>query len=93
MLAIATDPAPELLLLDEPASGIDRNGLTLFYDKLLELKHQEDMSILMVSHDLSCLRRYADQALLLDGGAPAAQGPPDQVLASTAFTQIFGLGA
>ncbi len=91
MLAIATDPVPELLVLDEPASGIDRNGLSLFYEKLKELKTQQDLSILLVSHDFQSLHAQADRLLLLDGTV-RAQGTPAEVLASDAYRALFGGG-
>ena len=52
LLAVATHPAPDLLIRDEPVSGIDSNGMSVFYEKLGALKRERDMAILMVSHDL-----------------------------------------
>ena len=66
LLAVATHPAPELLILDEPVSGIDSNGMSVFYEKLGALKRERDMAILMVSHDLHYVAQYADKMLLLD---------------------------
>ena len=91
MLAIATDPVPELLLLDEPASGIDRNGLDLFYENLTDLKTKKDLSILLVSHDLYNIAEVADQILLVDGTLKAS-GSPTEVMRSDAYAQIFGGG-
>ncbi len=90
MLAMATDPVPELLVLDEPASGIDRNGLRLLYEKLHTLKQQQDMSILMVSHDFAFLKTFADRVVLLEDGAVLTQGAPSEVLASEDFSRVFG---
>ena len=59
-------PTPDLLILDEPVSGVDQSGLQEFYDLLDTLKTQEDMVILMVSHDLPYVRRHADKVLVLD---------------------------
>lgn len=76
LLANAIDPAPELLLLDEPASGLDETAVKQFEAVLLELKRSSGTSALMVSHDLAQVRRVADQVTLLDrvvhrSGAPA----------------------
>ncbi len=89
LLAAATLPTPDLLILDEPVSGVDQSGLQEFYELLDILKTQEDMVILMVSHDLSYVRRHADKVLLLDKTVQAF-GTPETVFASDAFCRLFG---
>ena len=66
LLAIATKPLPNLLILDEPVSGIDVNGIKDFYEIINRLKTKYDMSIILVSHDLELVRKYADKVILLD---------------------------
>jgi len=66
LLALALDPIPDLLLLDEPMSGIDQNGLDLFYQILSEIKSSYDLSIILVSHDLDYVRTFADRVILLN---------------------------
>ena len=56
LLSIATKPVPNLLILDEPVSGIDKNGTRDFYEIVGALKKKYDMSILMVSHDLELVK-------------------------------------
>jgi zinc transport system ATP-binding protein len=68
LLANAIDPAPELLLLDEPSSGLDEPAVRTLEDILGELKRSAGTGVLLVSHDLSQARRIADQVSLLDGG-------------------------
>ena len=89
LLALAMNPAPDLLVLDEPVSGIDRNGLKMFLDTLLDLKHSHHMAILLVSHDLRLVREYADQVILLDKSV-LAQGRASEVFASPEFSAVFG---
>ena len=89
LLAVATLPHPDLLILDEPVSGVDNTGLKRFYALLDTLKETDDMVILLVSHDLDYVRRRADRVILLDGEVRAA-GAPDEVFASEAFHQAFG---
>jgi zinc transport system ATP-binding protein len=77
LLANAIDPAPELLLLDEPASGLDETAVKQFEEVLLELKRSCGTAVLMVSHDLAQVRRLADSVTLIDRevhrtGTPAA---------------------
>ncbi len=87
LLAIATRPHPDMLVLDEPVSGVDRAGLQLFYE-LLERLRQDDMVILLISHDLDFVRRHADRVVLLDRRV-LASGSPADVFSSTAFSQAF----
>ena len=87
LLAIATLPKPDLLILDEPVSGVDRAGLQQFYSLLERLK-AEDMIILLVSHDLPYVRRAADRVVLLDQTVLQA-GKPEDVFASEAFHRAF----
>ena len=89
LLALAMNPAPDLLVLDEPVSGIDRNGLKMFLDTLLNLKQAHHMAILLVSHDLRFVREYADHVILLDKSV-LAQGSAREVFASPEFSAVFG---
>lgn len=89
LLSIACEPVPNLLLLDEPVSGIDRNGMELFYNNINMLKKNYDLAMILVSHDLDYVKRYADNVILLDRTV-LAQGTPAQVFASPAFHEIFG---
>ncbi len=66
LISIATKPTPNLLILDEPVSGIDRNGTKDFYEMISKLKTEYDMSIILVSHDLELVKKYADKVILLD---------------------------
>ena len=89
LLAMAIDPLPDLLILDEPVSGVDITGLDMFYKKVSELRHQYHMAILLVSHDLSLIKSYADRIALMDRTI-IAQGTPDEVYQTKAFKDIFG---
>ena len=92
LLALALHPSPDLLVLDEPVSGVDRNGLKLFLDTVTQLKETRHIAILLVSHDLRLVREYADYVVLLDRNV-LAQGSPEEVFSSAAFSDIFGAGA
>ncbi len=88
LLTIACTPVPNLLLLDEPVSGIDKNGRELFYKLLADLKKSYDLSIILVSHDLDLMAQYADDVVLIDKTVTAI-GTPEEVMASEAFKQTF----
>ena len=89
LIAIATKPVPNLLILDEPVSGIDRNGTKDFYEILSNLKKQYDMSIILVSHDLDLVKKYADRVILLDKEV-VKEGTAEEVFKSDEFIERFG---
>ncbi|OFZ39152.1 MAG: hypothetical protein A2504_05300 [Bdellovibrionales bacterium RIFOXYD12_FULL_39_22] len=65
-LALALTPLPNLLLLDEPLSAIDAKSADDFYQLLNRLKSSFDLSIIMVSHDIYRVAKYADRMIRLD---------------------------
>ena len=88
LLALALEPLPNILILDEPLSGVDVEGMETLMDMLDEIRKTYDLSILMTTHDFSTLSRYADQVVLIDH-AVVAKGTPEEVLSSEAFSRIF----
>lgn len=91
MLSIAVTPMPDLLILDEPVSGIDENGVRDFYRLVDEMKHKHDLAVLLVSHDLELVRKYADKVVLLDNTI-LCQGTPSEVFENDSFKKVFGGG-
>ena len=90
LLALALEPIPNILILDEPLSGVDIEGMENLMDMLDEIRKNYDLSILMTTHDFSMLDRYADQVVLIDRGI-RIQGTPDAVLNSEEFNRAFHL--
>lgn len=88
LLALALEPLPNILILDEPLSGVDVEGMSNLMDMLDEIRKTYDLSILMTTHDFSMLHRYADQVVLIDRGVKI-QGSPEIVLDSEAFRIAF----
>jgi zinc transport system ATP-binding protein len=91
LLALALEPLPNILILDEPLSGVDVEGMANLMDMLDEIRKTYDLSILMTTHDFTTLERYADQVILIDKTI-LAQGKPRDVLDSEAFHQVFHRG-
>jgi zinc transport system ATP-binding protein len=79
LLANAIDPVPELLLLDEPATGLDESAAQKLEEILLQLRNDEGTGVLMVSHDLAHARRIGDQVTLIDK-VVRLTGPPGRIL-------------
>jgi len=88
LLALALDPIPDLLLLDEPVSGIDHNGLELFYETVSALREEYDLTVILVSHDLDMVQRYADRVVLLNQ-CILKVGSPDEVFDSQSFYDTY----
>lgn len=89
MLSLALSPMPDILLLDEPVSGVDRNGLKSFYQLVSALRRDYDITILLITHDLDIAAQYADRVVLIDRGI-AAQGSVEEVYNNPKFTETFG---
>jgi len=88
LLALALEPIPNILILDEPLSGVDVEGMEVLMDMLDEIRQNYDLSILMTTHDFAMLPRYADQVVLINHGI-VCQGTPVEVLGSESFRNVF----
>jgi branched-chain amino acid transport system permease protein len=77
--ALATDPA--LLLLDEPAAGLRHHEKRALAEVLRQLK-AEDMSLLLVEHDMDFLMGLADRVVVMEFGTKLMEGTPAEVQAS-----------
>ncbi len=88
LLALALEPIPNILILDEPLSGVDVEGMETLMDMLDEIRQTYDLSILMTTHDFAMLPQYADQVVLIDRGI-LQQGTPLEVLGSEDFRKVF----
>jgi len=89
LLTLALEPVPDLLLMDEPVSGIDPRGIELFYQMISDLRQQYDMSIILVSHDLGLVSRYSDRIIFLNRTFYVV-GTPGEVFSNPTVIQTFG---
>lgn len=90
LLALALEPQPELLLLDEPAAGIDFKSQQKFYDLIAELNRASGVTVLLVSHELSMVNRHAHHVLCLTDGKIHCEGPPQAILTPENLAKVFG---
>ena len=89
LLALALHPDPELLLLDEPAAGIDIKGQEKFYDLLSRLNQERGVTILLVSHEMTVVSKHAHHVLCLKDGRIHCQGPPREITGDV-LQDVFG---
>jgi zinc transport system ATP-binding protein len=90
LLALALEPRPELLLLDEPAAGIDFREVHRFHDLILDLNARTGVTILLVSHDISMVSKMAHHVLCLQDGQIECEGTPGEVLTGEMLARTFG---
>ena len=90
LLALALEPVPHILILDEPLSGVDIEGEHQLLEMLDELRTKYDLSILLSTHDFATLGQFADKVILLNKKV-LKSGPPEEILASPEFYETFHL--
>jgi len=90
LLALALEPVPHILILDEPLSGVDIEGEHQLLEMLDELRTRYDLSILFSTHDFATLEQFADKVILLNKRVLKA-GKPEDVLCSQEFYDSFHL--
>lgn len=89
LLALALTPQPDILLLDEPASGVDVQGLALFYELVKKLRDTSDISIIMVTHDITGIAVIADRMIILNHRV-IADDTPGAILENPSLVNELG---
>jgi branched-chain amino acid transport system ATP-binding protein len=91
-IARALAAAPRLLLLDEPAAGLNPQETAALMALLQDLQQHHDLAILLIEHDMKFVMHLCQQLTVLDHGLIIAQGPPDLVRSHPRVIQAY-LGA
>jgi microcin C transport system ATP-binding protein len=81
-MALANDPA--LLIADEPTTALDVTIQAQILDLLVRLKAERSLALLLITHDLQIVRRYADRVCVMKDGAIVESGRAAQVFAAPA---------
>ena len=86
--AIVTEP--KIILYDEPTAGLDPISSTLIEDYIVRLKNETNAASIVVTHQMSTIRRTSDDVLMLYNGKVVFSGSPDELCAEqTAYTKQF----
>jgi zinc transport system ATP-binding protein len=89
LLASALIGRPTVLLFDEPTAGVDEPGEERLYEMIRRLQQTQGLTLLLVSHELSVVYRYATNVLCLSREEPCF-GPPEEILTPERIAQVYG---
>jgi zinc transport system ATP-binding protein len=89
LLAFALLGAPTVLLFDEPTSGVDEPGQERLYETIHRLQSERGLTVLLISHELSLVARFASAVLCL-GRDPPCFGPPEEILTPAVIEEVYG---
>ncbi|SJN26321.1 ABC transporter ATP-binding protein [Psychrobacter sp. JB385] len=97
MIAMALAQQPDILIADEPTTALDVTLQHEILELLDDLKHQHNMAMVLISHDLNLVRRYSDEVIVMRQGQTIEQGPtaavfnqPQAEYTRTLIQQDFG---
>ena len=83
---------PSVLVLDEPAAGLDPAGRRSFLQLIARLHKQEGLTVVMVSHNMDDLAAMCDRVLVMNEGCLQSVGAPSQVFLNVEGLRSIGLG-
>ncbi|MCC1491703.1 ABC transporter ATP-binding protein [Cognatishimia sp. F0-27] len=91
MIAMALANGPDLLIADEPTTALDVTIQAQILDLLADLKQDEDMSLLFITHDLGIVRKIADKVCVMKDGEIVEAGPTAEIFANPQhpYTQML----
>lgn len=84
---------PEVLILDEPTAGLDPKGRDEILDEISALHRDRHMTIILVSHSMEDVARYADRLMVMNQGEKLFDGPPKEVFRHYKELERIGLAA
>lgn len=84
---------PEVLILDEPTAGLDPRGRDEILDQIARLHTERHMTIILVSHSMEDVARYADRLLVMNHGKKVFDGAPREVFSHYKELEAMGLAA
>lgn len=89
MIAKAIVNNPRILFLDEPASGVDIEGQERFYDLIRRLNKEKRLTVILISHDLNIVYRFANNVLCLNKRL-ICSGKPKEALTDEVIKSVYG---
>lgn len=84
---------PKVLVLDEPTAGLDPKGRDDILDQIAYLHRQSDMTVILVSHSMEDIARYADRIFVMNHGSVMYNDKPEKVFEHYQELEKIGLAA
>lgn len=84
---------PEVLILDEPTAGLDPRGRDEILDKIAQLHRERGMTVILVSHSMEDMAKYAGRLLVMNHGEKVFDGTPKEVFCHYKELEKIGLAA
>ena len=84
---------PKVLILDEPTAGLDPKGRDEILDEISQLHKERGMSIILVSHSMEDIARYADRLMVMNHGEKVFDGSPKEIFEHYKELETMGLAA
>lgn len=91
LIASALIDNPDVLLFDEPTAGIDIEGEETIYNLLIQIEKERDLTIVLITHDLSVVYKLADSVLCLNKKT-VCFGPPKEAISPENINRLYGGG-
>lgn len=88
LIARALATRPDMLVLDEPTAGVDRETTNSVLEFIARLREEKGITVLLVTHDFADVRRHAEQVIWLHEGK-VIQGPAKELLTPERIAQIL----
>jgi ABC-type branched-subunit amino acid transport system ATPase component len=91
MLSLARISAfqPDVMLLDEPTSGVDPRRLDVFIEHIRSFARDDARAICLIEHNMAVVRAIADWVVFMDEGRTLAAGPPEVILGDRVLMRVY----
>ena len=84
---------PRVLVLDEPTAGVDPRGRNEIFDAINHMHHETGITVILVSHSMEDVAKYADRIIVMNQGRVALTGTPREVFSRVSLLEEIGLAA
>jgi len=88
-VGMAVAAQPRLMLMDEPAAGLNPNETNAMGDLVLRLRNERGITVVLVEHDMKMVMRICDRILVLNHGEPIAIGTPAEIQSDQAVIDAY----